>query len=331
MVPGYCSSTPNTPSVRMSGVGLPHHHVDAERLGAGAHDVDGLRVAAGVDEEGVAALGVDPPQHGHRLGRGGGLVEQRRVGEVHGGEVAHHGLEVEERLEPALRDLGLVRRVRGVPGRVLEQVALDDRRRDRARVALTDQRDEHLVAVGELAHAGQHVGFGAPDGQVERRALADRLGDGPVDQLGDRRHVEGGEHLLDLDRRRPQMTVGELPAHNAGAGYRRTNGSFVTTAGTSRPAHVDGDRVAVGGVGRQERERDPVPERGREVAAGDLADDAPPVRHRVALTRDLPAFGGEAAEPAGDAAVALGLERRLARGSRPCRSAPPSRGRPAAA
>ena len=41
-----------------------------------------------VDEEGVAALGVDPPQHRHRLGRGGGLVEQRRVGEVHAGEVA---------------------------------------------------------------------------------------------------------------------------------------------------------------------------------------------------------------------------------------------------
>ena len=38
------------------GLGLAHDHVDAERLGAGAHDVDGLRVALGVDEERVAGL-----------------------------------------------------------------------------------------------------------------------------------------------------------------------------------------------------------------------------------------------------------------------------------
>ena len=95
----------------------------------------------------------------------------------------------------------------------------------RARVALTDQRDEHLVAVGQVAHVGQHVGFGATDGQVERRAFADRLGDGPVDQLGHRRHVERGEHLLHLDRRRPQVAVGELPAHRGQATGGRTAAS----------------------------------------------------------------------------------------------------------
>ena len=39
-----------------------------------------------------------------------------------------HGLEFEQRLEPPLRDLRLVRRVCGVPARVLEDVPEDDRR-----------------------------------------------------------------------------------------------------------------------------------------------------------------------------------------------------------
>ena len=56
-------------------------------------------------------------RHGHGLGGGGGLVEQRGVGELHAGEVDHHLLEVEHGLEPALADLGLVGRVGRVPAR----------------------------------------------------------------------------------------------------------------------------------------------------------------------------------------------------------------------
>src|SRR6266545_548023 len=48
------------------------------------------------------------------------------------------GLEVDERLEPALRDLGLIRRVLRVPARILEDVALDDPRGDAVVVAHAD-------------------------------------------------------------------------------------------------------------------------------------------------------------------------------------------------
>src|SRR6476659_7838198 len=59
------------------------------------------------------------------------------------------------------------------------------------------------------------------------------------------------------------LTEGRLPADER---QLRDDGGHLA------PAHVDGEEVAVGGVGREERERDRVPERGREVAAGDFAD-----------------------------------------------------------
>ncbi len=107
--------------------------LDAHRLGAGADDVDGLRQRVGVDDERAGGLAVAAAYQRHRLGGRGGLVEQRGVGGRQTGEVADHGLEVDQRLEPALGDLGLVRRVGGVPAGVLEHVAADHRRGDRAR------------------------------------------------------------------------------------------------------------------------------------------------------------------------------------------------------
>ena len=95
----------------------------------------------------------DPAGHGHGLGGGGGLIEERGVGELQAGEVDHHLLVVEEGLQPALADLGLVGRVGGVPGRVLEQVAQDDGRGDGAVVAGADQRGG-LAVLGWRARAG---------------------------------------------------------------------------------------------------------------------------------------------------------------------------------
>ena len=87
----------------------------------------------------------------HRLGRGGGLVEHRRVGDGHAGEVGDHRLEVEQRLEAALRDLRLVGRVGRVPGGVLEHVAQDHAGRVGAVVALADVR---LAAPGSSRRGG---------------------------------------------------------------------------------------------------------------------------------------------------------------------------------
>lgn len=54
--------------------------------------------------------------HRHGLCCCGGLVQQRGVGQRHACEVGNHRLEVQQRLESSLSDLGLVRSVCGVPG-----------------------------------------------------------------------------------------------------------------------------------------------------------------------------------------------------------------------
>ena len=57
--------------------------LDADRLGPGRHDGDGLRVRLGVDEEGRRGVLGRAADERHGLGGRGGLVEHRRVGDVH--------------------------------------------------------------------------------------------------------------------------------------------------------------------------------------------------------------------------------------------------------
>ena len=80
-------------------------------------------------------FGAHGEEHVHGFGSGGGFIEQRGIGDFHAGEVHHHGLVVEQSLQSALRNLGLVRCVGGVPTRIFEDVSKDDRRRNRIVIA----------------------------------------------------------------------------------------------------------------------------------------------------------------------------------------------------
>mmetsp|Transcript_34871 Transcript_34871/g.87734 ORF Transcript_34871/g.87734 Transcript_34871/m.87734 type:complete len:239 (-) Transcript_34871:1579-2295(-) len=132
-------------------VGVAYVHLVLwERLGARQHDSDGLRRAVLVDEELGGAVGGEVEAHGVCFCSSSCLVQQGGIRHAHAREVGHHGLVVQQHLQPPLRDLGLVGRVRGVPRGVLHNVAQDDTGRDGVVVAKADVGLEHLVLLSHL-------------------------------------------------------------------------------------------------------------------------------------------------------------------------------------
>ena len=119
-------------------------NLDSERFRAGADDFDCLRMAIVGDEKSFS-IGNGGVTKRHRFGCGGRFVEQRCVRDVELGQIDDHRLKIEQRFEPALRELGLVGRVGGVPARIFENIALNDRRSDAIVIASADKRARDFV------------------------------------------------------------------------------------------------------------------------------------------------------------------------------------------
>jgi len=186
------------------------HDLDAQRQRAGAHHLDGLRQHIGVHQEGAAGLGLGQPvRQRHRLGRGGALIQHGGVGHRQAGQVGHHGLEVQQRLQPALGDLRLVGGVGGVPAGVLQHVAQDHPGGDGAVVAQPDHGGQHPVAGGQLTQPGQGGALAERGRQPQRAGGADRLGHRVVDQRVDVGVAEIRQHARAFVGGRSDVPVGE--------------------------------------------------------------------------------------------------------------------------
>ena len=183
-------------------------HLEAEGFGTGAQHGDGLGVRIGIDHEAIAAITVHAMEECHRLGGRRRFVEHRGVGDVHAGEVAHHRLEREQHLESPLRDLRLIRRVRRVPGRILEHVASQYRRCHRSVPSGADERMTHDVPLGEITQGAQDRGLIAGGGQVEHR-VPDRRGHDGFEQGVERVDTEVIEHGTNLGVVRPDVATHE--------------------------------------------------------------------------------------------------------------------------
>ena len=157
----------------------------------------------------VCPLRADRARQRHRLGGGGGLVKQRGAGPRQRGQVGDHGLEVQQRLEPALGDLRLVRGVGRVPGGVLQHVAADDGRGDRAVVAQADHRGQQLVPAGHPAQFGLRLGLGQRGGQAELGGRG-ACRQGGLGELVERGVAEAGEHALLRGLRWANVTCSEV-------------------------------------------------------------------------------------------------------------------------
>ena len=157
--PGYCSSAPQTSAPSRSARGSPTIRLQP----SGAARVRSTASVCGCTSRSTKNVFDFAWRHAfrqrHRFRRGGGFIEQRGVGDVEPGEIADHGLEIEQRFQPALADLRLIRRIGGIPRRTFQDVALDHGRQDGAGIALADQRGEHLVLRGKLCHMRQRFGL----------------------------------------------------------------------------------------------------------------------------------------------------------------------------
>jgi len=162
-----------------------------------ARDGDKEAVRGRVDADGV--------KHGHGLGGGGRFIEKRGVGDGQAGEIGNHGLKIEQRLETALGDLGLIRRVGGVPAGVLEDVALDDRGRGGVVVAEPDEGAEDLVLVHDGAQRLVRGALAPGGGKVKQAAQAEGGRNDGVGELVERLVAEQVQHRLDVLGLRTEM------------------------------------------------------------------------------------------------------------------------------
>ena len=175
------------------------NQLDAERLAARKEQVERLRKEVAVDEELRVSLlhrvaAAQGEHHEHRLGRCRSLVQERAVGDLHARERQHGGLEVEQRLQTPLRNLGLIGGVGGVPRGILEDVARHGGRYGAGVVAHADERPQRVILVGQRADVCGEFVFAHALGQVERFFEADRLRDHLCDQLVDALDADRVEH-----------------------------------------------------------------------------------------------------------------------------------------
>ena len=127
--------------------------LDAERLRAGTHDLNGLRVAIVCDQKSFSRSS-DSVAERHRFGGGGCFVEERCVADIELGKIDNHCLKIEQRFETALSEFGLVRRVSGVPTGVFQDISLYDWRRGAIVITGADERACDFVLFRDRAQFG---------------------------------------------------------------------------------------------------------------------------------------------------------------------------------
>jgi len=191
-----------------------HLHVHSDGLRSRPQNGQGLREDVLRDYEGPLSTVVESVAHVHGLGGGGGLVEERGVGDVHLGELHDHGLVVQERLQSSLRYFRLVRSVACVPHRVLQHIPQHHVRHVGGVVPAADIGLVDLVLLGDFAQTGQRErlglgrGQGPAGGRVFQVSLVheDGSGDGLLHELLDAGKAHGLEHLAGLLFAGAQMT-----------------------------------------------------------------------------------------------------------------------------
>ena len=118
---------------------LGHHHPKPHRLSPHPHHRQRLRMQISRHHQRGRFALMRGMRHGHRLGRRGALIQKAGIGHRQPGQAGYHGLEIDQRLQPPLGNLRLIGRIGGVPARIFQNIAQDDRRRMGAVIPQPDQ------------------------------------------------------------------------------------------------------------------------------------------------------------------------------------------------
>mmetsp|Transcript_63294 Transcript_63294/g.167732 ORF Transcript_63294/g.167732 Transcript_63294/m.167732 type:complete len:219 (-) Transcript_63294:276-932(-) len=182
----------------IGGLVVTHDQLHADPRRARLHHVDGLRVHFVAHKELVLRFRVHGARkHGHGLCSSRALVQQGRICCFHACELTDEGLIVHQRLHATLRNFCLVRRVRCVPRRILQEVARDDVWNQSSVVTHAEEvlRD-HVLREDRFR---QRQGVRLTDlarRHVELRVAKHRRRDRLFNQLLDVLHTDDGAHLL---------------------------------------------------------------------------------------------------------------------------------------
>ena len=151
-------------------------YVNAQRLRTRLHHGNCLRMAAAIHQKHIARLSAAaqrPPAQRHRFCRSRALIQQRTVRHGQRSQIGNQRLEIKQRFHAPLRNLCLIWRVRGIPAGVLQNVALNDCRRNAVVIAHANKRAEHMIARGQVRQLLHHVCLTGSGRHLQRSFHAD--------------------------------------------------------------------------------------------------------------------------------------------------------------
>ena len=187
-----------------------NRHIETEVNRALLDHVDHLRVhVIGHEEEVGFGLG-HPLGQRHRLGGGGRFIQQGGAGQIHAGEIQRQLLEVEQGFETALRQLGLVRGVGGIPARIFQHVAQNDVGHMGIVITHADIALGNLVLSGIAPELGQRFHFGHAGTDPQRARQANGGGHGLFNQIVQAFGPDGRQQLAQLFLARADMAADKI-------------------------------------------------------------------------------------------------------------------------
>ena len=275
----------------------------AKGLRPGLQHRQGLGQHRGIHQETTCIRAfADTKTEAHGLSTGRCLIQKRCVGDGKAGQLTDQGLEIEQCFEPSLGDLCLIGGVGGVPGGVLQNMALDQCWRRRVVITQADQRTFHLVEAPDASEFGEGLSLPAARGHGIRRRLRIPNGSGhnSVQKGIEISETQGGQHRLLIRLTGPDVALNKgrkldrSPLHGerlfelSQVALAKQGNSKKSSSGRGHLGGVSGrshQLVQLAGIGGTHRQQP-------ALAMGIVLELFRACQHRLVALHDLAAHGG---------------------------------------